>query len=330
MTPLHLPARTSASRRPAVAVATCAVAVGLVGTTAAFAADDPITVRVSADGRDRAVQVDGTTVAEALDAAGVEVEEGDVVEPALDTRLADGDAVRYDDAHDVRVMADGRTWAVTTTGETVAQALADARIALGPTDAPSLAVDAPLTDGLVLSVTRVTEERVAVDEAVPFGTERRADADLARGQERVVQEGREGALRRTFLVRTVNGVATRTLEASAPVSGARTRVVAYGTAEPAPAPQPARASRGGSRTAAPAADGLDWAALARCESGGNPRAVSSNGLYHGLYQFDRRTWQGVGGSGVASDAPADEQTARAQALYAQRGASPWPTCGKHL
>ena len=32
------------------------------------------------------------------------------------------------------------------------------------------------------------------------------------------------------------------------------------------------------------ADGLNWAALAQCESGGNPRAVNAGG-YYGLYQF---------------------------------------------
>ena len=76
--------------------------------------------------------------------------------------------------------------------------------------------------------------------------------------------------------------------------------------------------------------GLNWGALAACESGGNANAVSSNGLYHGLYQFDAQTWQSVGGSGVASKASAAEQTQRAQILYNQRGASPWPVCGSRL
>jgi hypothetical protein len=102
-----------------------------------------------------------------------------------------------------------------------------------------------------------------------------------------------------------------------------TQVVASAP-RPAPAPRLSRARARG------APDGLDWGALARCESGGNPRAVSPNGLYHGLYQFDRGTWQGVGGSGVASQASADEQTYRAKLLYSKRGRSPWPHCGRYL
>lgn len=76
--------------------------------------------------------------------------------------------------------------------------------------------------------------------------------------------------------------------------------------------------------------GLNWAALAQCESGGNPNIVSANGLYHGLYQFNVQTWQSVGGSGLPSQASAAEQLKRAEILYASRGAQPWPTCGVNL
>lgn len=82
-------------------------------------------------------------------------------------------------------------------------------------------------------------------------------------------------------------------------------------------------SEGGSLTGA-------WAKVAECESGGNPRAVNPSGKYHGLFQFDRRTWRSVGGSGSPSDASAGEQLMRAKKLYAQRGSSPWPNCGRYL
>jgi resuscitation-promoting factor RpfB len=49
-----------------------------------------------------------------------------------------------------------------------------------------------------------------------------------------------------------------------------------------------------------------------------------------LHQFDRRTWRSVGGSGNPAKASAAEQLMRAKKLYAQRGASPWPVCGKYL
>ena len=68
-------------------------------------------------------------------------------------------------------------------------------------------------------------------------------------------------------------------------------------------------------------------AIASCESGGDPTAVSSDGSYRGKYQFDYGTWESVGGSGDPAAAPEPEQDYRAALLYAQSGSSPWPICG---
>ena len=66
--------------------------------------------------------------------------------------------------------------------------------------------------------------------------------------------------------------------------------------------------------------------IARCESGGNPRAVSPDGRYRGKYQFSRATWRALGGSGDPARAPEAEQDRRAAALLEQSGTSPWPNC----
>jgi len=76
----------------------------------------------------------------------------------------------------------------------------------------------------------------------------------------------------------------------------------------------------------PVNDGLDWAALRECESGGNYQTDTGNG-YYGSYQFDLGTWASYGPPGNPAAAPPAEQDRRAQALYAARGASPWPVCG---
>ena len=68
-------------------------------------------------------------------------------------------------------------------------------------------------------------------------------------------------------------------------------------------------------------------AIASCESGGDPTAVSADGTYRGKYQFDTGTWASVGGSGDPAAAPEAEQDYRAALLYQQAGTSPWPICG---
>jgi soluble lytic murein transglycosylase-like protein len=67
--------------------------------------------------------------------------------------------------------------------------------------------------------------------------------------------------------------------------------------------------------------------IAACESGSDPTAVSSDGTYRGLYQFDQGTWESVGGQGDPAAASAAEQSYRAALLYSRSGSSPWPVCG---
>lgn len=67
--------------------------------------------------------------------------------------------------------------------------------------------------------------------------------------------------------------------------------------------------------------------IAKCESGGNPRAVSRNGKYRGKFQFDQATWESAGGSGDPIDASESKQDKIALKLYRKRGAAPWPSCG---
>jgi hypothetical protein len=72
------------------------------------------------------------------------------------------------------------------------------------------------------------------------------------------------------------------------------------------------------------------ARIARCESGGDPRAISADGQYRGKYQFTRATWHAMGGSGDPARASEATQDRLAMALYRARGTSPWPACSAQL
>lgn len=81
----------------------------------------------------------------------------------------------------------------------------------------------------------------------------------------------------------------------------------------------------------------EWEALRQCESNGNYAITNPSGKYRGAYQFDRSTWDSVAsrhspglvGVDPAAAAPADQDYI-ARALYSERGARPWPHCGRHL
>ncbi len=88
---------------------------------------------------------------------------------------------------------------------------------------------------------------------------------------------------------------------------------------------------------APGPSPSQWAALRECEAGGDYSITNPSGKYRGAYQFDRSTWNSIAGryapelvgADPAAAAPAD-QDAMALALYNERGARPWPHCGRHL
>lgn len=217
----------------------------------------------------------------------------------------------------VTFMADGRERTVRTNAATVREAVAEAGITLHGEDTTSVDPHSFPRDGQTVSVMRITDSREVREEPIPYGEQRSGDDSLAAGTEVVEREGRPGARRITYGVRTVNGVRQRPRALDAEV--VRTpvdRIVRVGTG-----------ARPGS---AVGAGGLNWAGLASCESGSRPRAVDASGTYGGLYQFDTQTWRSLGGSGRPQDAPASEQTFRAKKLYLQRGAGPWPHCGRRL
>ena len=83
--------------------------------------------------------------------------------------------------------------------------------------------------------------------------------------------------------------------------------------------------------------GDQLARLRKCESGGNYRSVSSSGSFRGAYQFNRGTWNGVASRHYSlyvgvdpAAAPPVVQDAMTQALWSERGRSPWPVCGRKV
>jgi hypothetical protein len=75
------------------------------------------------------------------------------------------------------------------------------------------------------------------------------------------------------------------------------------------------------------AAGIDWYAIAECESGGNWQINTGNGYYGGL-QFSQGTWVAAGGLKYASRA--DLATAAQQiAVASTLSLSNWPVCGRH-
>lgn len=93
---------------------------------------------------------------------------------------------------------------------------------------------------------------------------------------------------------------------------------------------PARAAVSASAPA-PSSDGVNWTAIAACESSGDWSINTGNGFYGGL-QFTEATWLGYGGGEYAPSAnlaTESEQITVAQRVLAGQGIGAWPVCGAH-
>jgi resuscitation-promoting factor RpfB len=274
-------------------------------------------VNVTVDGKQRQVWVTALSVDDALDQLGLRTD-GEWLSASRSLtipRQGLSFAVRL--PQHVTVLADGRRRTVDTTAPDVRTLLKDLKIRVGSRDRVSAPLTLYPTSGLVVTIDRVTQKMVSQSVVVPFRTIRVKSSSLYVGTSKITRYGTPGVRLNTYrLVWKNHRLMRRVLVSSVVKAKSSPQYVAVGTR-----PKPRYS---------PTADGLNWAALARCESGGNPRSVSSDGRFRGLYQFTMGTWEGVGGTGDPIDASPSEQTYRAQILDRRAGDSPWPTCGHYL
>ncbi len=290
----------------------------------ALPADGPVTVQharqvqVVMDGQPTQIWTTALTVDGALDQYGVRVADAELSASRAERLPLTGGQIGVQMPDQVTVLHDQRRTTVVTTAETVRDLLREAGVRLGPNDLVNVRLGRQVETGLQIAVTRVAVKTVRRTFSIDHAVVRRADSSRYEGYEKVVQPGRNG--RGLIVTRVVqhDGVTVRQRRVDRRVlRDPVRRIVVYGTKQrPYSAP-------------ATGADGLNWGALAACESGGNPRAVNPAG-YYGLYQFSLSTWSAVGGSGNPIDATPEEQTYRAKVLYERSGAGQWPVCGPLL
>ena len=230
----------------------------------------------------------------------------------------------------VHVVADGTTTdVVVSSDEGTTAILEKAGVSAGPIDRVTMEHNG---GEATLRVARVVRGNVSSTTEIPYETEEREDAEAEEGTEKTVQEGAAGSEVTETYQETIDGNVT----VSAVLSTTRTeptkRIVSKGTkakkaADASSSSSSSSGSSGSSSSAsAPAVvsgdDAAIWAAIAQCESGGNPSINTGNG-YYGMYQFSLPTWRSVGGSGLPSDASAEEQTMRARMLQQRSGWGQW-------
>jgi len=271
-------------------------------------------VTITVDGERRQVWVTATNVAEALEQLKVR-DDGAFVSVSRSAPIGRGGLefqVRLPRRVTVSVEKHRPKTFVTTAG-TVGEALTEAGIKVTARDFVAPAIDSFPKAGVRIRVFQISGKMETRRETLHREVKRVNDSSLSLGLVKVSRIGRDGTADVTYELVRRNGqwVIRRELDRTI-IRRPIAQVLRVGTG-----PWPHTG-----------AEGLNWAALAQCESGGNPRAVNPNGHY-GLYQFSLSTWALVGGTGNPIDAHPAEQTYRAQLLYVRAGAGQW-SCGSRL
>lgn len=227
----------------------------------------------------------------------------------------------------VTVKHDRRTTPLQTTAVTVGEALNDANVKVDADDRLRPGLAARVYDGSEIALTRVDVKSVKRNVPVAYKKVRKADSSMYDDTTKTERAGKTGLKAQVVQVIYLDGRKSKvTVTSEKWVSKPVDQIIRYGTKD-RPAESSGNSDGGGN--VGGSVDSLNWAALADCESSGNPNAVNPAG-YYGLYQFSPSTWRSVGGSGLPTDYGAGEQTYRAKLLYKREGSNPWPVCGSRL
>ncbi len=117
---------------------------------------------------------------------------------------------------------------------TVGQMLTDKGIRLGPNDSLSVAVDAPLTAGMTVSLWRNGVQTATVEESIPFSTREIQDLDRPVGYKKVQTAGTKGKKSVTYEIIMKNGhEVRRKIIQSVVLHKPKEQIVVVGAAPPA-------------------------------------------------------------------------------------------------
>ena len=161
---------------------------------------------VEADGAEKTVSAHyGDKVSDVIAEAGVVLDDNDAVNVDINGELTNNTDLVVTRYHKVTVHDNGATQIVDVPEGTVANVLSAANITLGEEDTLSVAEAEPVTDGMEITVNRVTYATQTVTEDVPFETEVIETADLYKGETQVQTAGVNGTKTAVKECKFVNG-----------------------------------------------------------------------------------------------------------------------------
>jgi uncharacterized protein YabE (DUF348 family) len=186
-------------------VAALVAAVLVVATVTGFVWAKKDSVALVVDGQITQYKTEATDVAALLDAAGVEVADGDLVNPPLDAPVSDGDTVTVRHAVPVTLELGEDSLELSVIGSTVADVLVSA--GLDPESGLSVepAIDTPLAAGMTIKAADVFLRVVEEEVEIPFESRIENDSEMAYGAREIETAGVPGRMLRIYEVVVTDG-----------------------------------------------------------------------------------------------------------------------------
>jgi resuscitation-promoting factor RpfB len=287
-------------------------------------------VTFTVDGAQQTIWTTATTVNEALGALAIDLAGAQLSTSRSSGIGRQGLTIIIATEKTVIIIDAGKKRTVTTTGQTLADALAAAKITVDRNDKLSANPSVRLVDGSKFTFTRIDIKSKTKKIKVDFDTTRKKTSTLKKGDTKVDTPGVTGVRAVTYRLVQHNGkIVSRTKIKSKLLKKPVTKVILVGTKTPTAEKSSSGSSSGSSSSSSSTPSGSVWDKLAQCESGGNWSINTGNGYYGGL-QFSLSTWRAYGGSGMPHQASREQQIAIAKKLQADAGWGSWPACSSKL
>lgn len=195
-------------------------------------ANQPKHITLTVDGVTKTYETQAETVEDFLDEQKITVLTNDILTPQATTTLEESMTIQLQTSWAVPVHFDGQTKMVHTIKRDVASVLADAGITLRKQDKVQPALTSTISKDTKITISRLDEKVVQVQEDVPFQEIRKADASLTKGQTRILRKGQPGKVLVHYKVSLENGKeVTRELVKREVVNPKQDQVLLVGTGQ---------------------------------------------------------------------------------------------------
>lgn len=186
-------------------------------------------VTISVDGNQSKVWTTEKLVKDILKEANIEVSEHDSLAQGLDTEVGADNKIDIQKAFQVTLVDGLENRQVWSTSTTVANFLKQQGIQLNEFDRVENNLEDVITPESKIAVVRVEKVIDVVEDSIDFTIEKKQDASLLKGKEKVVTTGEKGTVSRTYEVVKENGkIVAKNLQSENVIKEPKKQVVAVG------------------------------------------------------------------------------------------------------